>query len=214
MAKRILRVGLTGGIASGKSTVAARLAALGIPVLDADEVVHALYRPGGAGAKAVSEEFGPGVLDRSGGVDRARLARKVFGDATALARLNARIHPMVRERLSQWFEEREAAGDLLAVVEATLLVDSGSYRRYDVLVAVSAPPDVRLERAVRRSGEAERENLRRRIDAQLRDEEREKAADIVLTSDGTKEELLAKVDALAERLKATAAARLSGRAPP
>ncbi|MGE5345756.1 MAG: dephospho-CoA kinase [Acidithiobacillales bacterium] len=213
MPKRILRVGLTGGIASGKSTVAARLAARGIPVLDADEVVHSLYLPGGEGARAVSEEFGPELLDRTGGVDRASLARKVFGDAAALARLNARVHPLVKEQLKTWFEEREAAGDPLAVVEATLLVESGSRGRYDVLIAVSAPAELRLERAVRRSGEVERENLRRRIEAQLRDEEREKAADIVLRADGTKEELLAKVDALAERLKAMAAARFSARAP-
>jgi dephospho-CoA kinase len=210
MPKRILRVGLTGGIASGKSTVAARLAAHGIPVLDADEVVHSLYLPGGDGARAVSEEFGPELLDRTGGVDRASLARKVFGDAAALARLNARIHPMVIERQRKWLAEREAAGALLAVVEATLLVESGGRDRYDVVVVVSAPPEVRLERAVRRSGEAERENLQRRIEAQLRDEEREKAADIVLRADGTKEELLATVDELAARLKAMAAERRSG----
>jgi dephospho-CoA kinase len=208
--RRVLRVGLTGGIASGKSTVATRLAAHGIPVLDADHVVHDLYRPGAPGALAVAEMFGSALLDASGTVDRARLAEKVFADPDALARLNARIHPMVRERLSDWFTEREAAGDLLAVVEATLLVESGSYRRYDVLVVVSAPPEVRLERAVRRSGETERKNLMRRIAAQLRDEERERAADFVLTTNGSKEELLAKVDDLAGRLKAMAAGRISG----
>lgn len=210
MPPRILRVGLTGGLASGKSTVASRLASHGIPVLDADEVVHSLYRPGGAGTRAVAEEFGTDLLDASGGVDRARLARIVFGDATALARLNGRIHPLVRDRLRRWFEEREAAGDLLGVVEASLLVETGGRERYDVLVVVSAPPDVRLERAVHRSGEAERENLMHRIAAQLRDEERERAADIVLRADGTKEELLGKVDALAARLKEMAAASVSG----
>jgi dephospho-CoA kinase len=209
MPQRILRVGLTGGIASGKSTVAARLSQHGIPVLDADEVVHSLYRPGGDGAREVAREFGPEVLNGAGGVDRARLARRVFGDAPALARLNARIHPMVIDRQKAWFEEREAAGELLGVVEATLLVESGGRDRYDVVVAVSAPPEVRLERAVRRSGESERANLQRRIEAQLKDEEREKAADIVLTANGSKEDLLAKVDELAVRLKTMAAERLS-----
>jgi len=209
VAGRILRVGLTGGLASGKSSVAARLAGHGIPVLDADAVVHSLYLPGAPGTRAVVEEFGPGVLDGSGGVDRARLAQRVFGDPPALARLNARIHPLVIERQRTWFEEREAAGDLLGVVEATLLVESGGRERYDVVVVVSAPPEVRLERAVRRSGENDREGLKKRIAAQLPDEEREKAADVVLTANGTKEELLAKVDALAERLKAMAAARVS-----
>ena len=209
MAARVLRIGLTGGLASGKSTVAARLAGHGIPVLDADAIVHELYLPGAPGARAVAEEFGPDVLDRAGGVDRSRLAQKVFGDAPALARLNARIHPLVIERQREWFEEREAAGDLLGVVEATLLVESGGRERYDVVVVVSAPPEVRLERAVRRSGENDREGLKKRIAAQLPDEEREKAADVVLTANGTKEELLSKVDTLAGRLKAMAAARVS-----
>ncbi|MFI5182124.1 MAG: dephospho-CoA kinase [Thermoanaerobaculia bacterium] len=198
--RRILRIGLTGGIASGKSTVAARLREHGIPVLDADEVVRDLYRPDGKGARIVMEEFGPEMLDPSGGVDRARLARRVFADPLALARLNARIHPLVIETQRRWLEEREKEGKRLGVIEATLLVESGGRERYDLIIAVSAPEEVRLERAVHRSGEAERDGLRRRIAAQMRDAEREKAADIVLRSDGTKEELLEKVDLLAARL--------------
>jgi len=209
MAPRILRVGLTGGIASGKSTVAARLVERGIPVLDADRVVHDLYLPGAAGARSVAEEFGRDLLDASGVVDRSRLAQRVFGDAEALARLNNRIHPLVLEAQQNWFQERESAGDPLGVVEATLLVETGGRGRYDVIVAVSAPEEIRLERAVRRSGETEREGLKRRIAAQLCDEEREKAADIVLTTSGTKEELLLKVDELADRLKAMAAERVN-----
>lgn len=207
---RILRVGLTGGIASGKSTVAARLREHGIPVLDADEIVRDLYRPGGEGARVVAEEFGPKMLDPSGGVDRARLARHVFADPLVLARLNARIHPLVIAAQQQWLGEREEAGETIGVIEATLLVESGGRGRYDLVIAVSAPEDVRLERAVRRSGEIEREGLRRRIASQLRDAEREKAADIVLHSDGTKDKLMEKVDALAQRLKAMAAGRVSG----
>lgn len=210
MAGRILRVGLTGGLASGKSTVAARLAQNDIPVLDADAIVHALYLPGALGARAVAEEFGDGILDARGGVDRSRLAQRVFGDPEALARLMARIHPLVIEAQQRWLEEQERAGDRLAVVEATLLVESGGRHRYDVVIAVSAPEALRLERAVRRSGETEREGLKKRIAAQLRDEERERAADIVLRTEGTKEELLSKVDALADRLKAMAAERFSG----
>jgi dephospho-CoA kinase len=207
---RILRVGLTGGIASGKSTVAARLREHGIAVLDADEIVRNLYRPGGKGARVVAEEFGPKMFDPSGGVDRARLSRHVFADPLALARLNARIHPLVLEAQQRWFEAREQAGEALGVIEATLLVETGGRERYDTIVAVSAPEAVRLERAVRRSGEIEREGLRRRIGAQMRDVERERAADIVLRSDGTKEELMEKVDALVRRLKAMAAGRVSG----
>ncbi len=207
---RILRVGLTGGIASGKSTAAARLREHGIPVLDADQVVRDLYRPGGEGARIVLEEFGPEMLDPTGGVDRARLARRVFADPLALARLNARIHPLVIETQRRWFRERETEGAPVAVIEATLLIESGGRGRYDLIVAVSAPEDVRLERAVRRSGETEREGLRRRIAAQMPDAERERAADIVLRSDGSKDALMEQVDALARKLAAMAAGGVSG----
>lgn len=207
---RIFRVGLTGGIASGKSTVASRLREHGIPVLDADEVVRDLYRPGGEGARIVAEEFGPEMLGPSGGVERARLARRVFADPLALARLNARIHPLVIGTQQRWLEDREKEGERIGVIEATLLVESGGRGRYDLIIAVSAPEEVRLERAVHRSGEIEREGLRRRIAAQMRDTEREKAADIVLRSDGAKEELMEKVDDLAARLQAMADGRVSG----
>jgi dephospho-CoA kinase len=201
MASHIFRVGLTGGIASGKSTVAERLAHNGIPVLDADKVVHDLYLPGAPGAVAVAGEFGAGLLDRSGAVDRSRLAERVFSDPQSLARLNARIHPLVLDAQQRWFDARERAGDALAVVEATLLVETGGRERYDYIIAVSAPEAVRLERAVRRSGEFHREGLRRRIAAQMRDAEREKAADVVVETSGTKDELLVRVDGLAARLK-------------
>jgi dephospho-CoA kinase len=197
----ILKVGLTGGIASGKSTVAERLAHNGIPVLDADKVVHDLYLPRAAGTRAVQEEFGSGLLDGTGAVDRSRLAERVFSDASALARLNARIHPLVLEAQQRWFEARERAGDTLGVVEATLLVETGGRERYDYIIAVSAPEAVRLERAVRRSGEIHREGLRRRIAAQMQDAEREKSADVVVETAGTKDELLVRVDGLAARLK-------------
>jgi len=200
MASHIFRVGLTGGIASGKSTVAERLAHNGIPVLDADKVVHDLYLPGAPGAVAVAGEFGAGLLDRSGAVDRSRLAERVFSDPQSLARLNARIHPLVLDAQQRWFDARERAGDALAVVEATLLVETGGRERYDYIIAVSAPEAVRLERAVRRSGEFHREGLRRRIAAQMRDAEREKAADVVVETYGTKDELLVRVDGLAARL--------------
>jgi dephospho-CoA kinase len=210
MPSRIFRVGLTGGIASGKSTVADRLVHNGIPVLDADKVVHDLYVPGADGTRAVESEFGSGLLDRSGGVDRSRLAEKVFSDPVALARLNARIHPLVLAAQQRWFEARERAGDALGVIEATLLVETGGRERYDYIIAVSAPEAVRLERAVRRSGEIHREGLRRRIAAQMRDAERERSADIVIETSGTKDDLLIRVDGLSARLKELAG-RWTGR---
>ncbi len=146
----MLRVGLTGGIASGKSAVAARWRELGIPVLDADRLVHALYEPGAPGAVAVAEEFGADLLDERGAVDRPRLASLVFADPAAVARLNARIHPLVRLETDRWLAGREAERHARAVVEATLLVENGGRERFDLLVAVSAPEDLRIARALAR----------------------------------------------------------------
>jgi dephospho-CoA kinase len=197
----ILKVGLTGGLASGKSTVAGRLRQNGIPVLDADLIVHDLYRAGGTGARAVANAFGPEFLAPDSSVDRRRLSTHVFHNAPELARLNSLIHPLVREAQALWFADLEAKGEALGVVEATLLVETGGRQRFDVLVAVSAPADARLARAVRRSGETDPNEFVRRMSAQLPDAEREKAADIVVHADGEKEELLKKVDELARELR-------------
>lgn len=199
----ILRVGLTGGLASGKSTVAKRLEERGIPVLDADRVVHELYAKGEAGAVAVAEEFGRDFLDAAGAVDRPRLAARVFEDRDALARLNARVHPLVFEAQERWFRKLEVRGERVGVVEATLLVESGGRARHQLLVALSAPEGERLARALARTPEADPEKLRRRIAAQLPDAERERVADVVIRNDGTREELLKKADELAGRLLAT-----------
>lgn len=196
----MLRVGLTGGIASGKSAVAARWRELGIPVLDADRLVHALYEPGGAGAAAVAEEFGPEFLDAKGAVDRRRLAARVFGDAAAVSRLNARIHPLVRLETDRWLAAREAEGRPLAAVEATLLVENRGRERFHRLVAVSAPEETRLARALARDPSASREAVLSRMRAQLPDPERNAACDVVLVNDGTSDALLAKADALAREL--------------
>lgn len=196
----VLRVGLTGGLASGKSTVAARLAELGIPVLDADRVVHDLYRPGAAGARAVAEEFGPEVLDAEGGVDRSKLAARAFADPARVSRLNARVHPLVIAAQAAWFEELARLGARLGVVEATLLVESGGRGRYDVLVAVSAPEEVRLERALARKPGTTREALLARVRAQLSEADRNAACDEVILNAGSRDDLLARADGLALRL--------------
>ncbi|MCL4806518.1 MAG: dephospho-CoA kinase [Thermoanaerobaculia bacterium] len=194
------RVGLTGGIASGKSAVAARWRELGIPVLDADLLVRSLYEPGEAGAAAVAEEFGPEVLDERGAVSRPRLAALVFADPAAVARLNARVHPLVRRETDRWLAEREAEGYPAAVVEATLLVENAGRERFDLLVAVSSPEELRLARALARDPSATRESVLARMRAQLPDDARNAACDEVLVNDGSVEELLAKADALAPRL--------------
>lgn len=196
----MLRVGLTGGIASGKSTVAARLRELGVPVLDADRLVRDLYEPGRPGAEAVADEFGPDLLDERGAVDRPRLSALAFADPAAVARLNARIHPLVRIETDRWLAAREAEGHPAAVVEATLLVENNGRERYDFLVAVSAPEETRLARALRRDPASTRDSVLARIRAQLPDEARNAACDVVIPSTGTVDELRARVDALAPRL--------------
>jgi dephospho-CoA kinase len=197
----ILKVGLTGGLASGKSTVAGRLRQNGIQVLDADLIVHDLYRAGGEGARAVAGAFGPDFLAPDGSVDRQKLSAHVFHDPAALARLNGLIHPLVRDAQARWFSDLEAKGEALGVVEATLLVETGGRQRFDVLVTVSAPADVRLARAVHRGNEADPNEFVRRMSAQFSDAAREEVADIVLHADRTKEELLKRVDELARELK-------------
>jgi len=200
----ILKVGLTGGLASGKSTVAGRLRENGIPVLDADLIVHDLYREGSEGAHAVAEAFGPDFLAADGSVDRPKLSAHVFHDPPSLARLNALIHPLVREEQARWFQGLEAKGETLGVVEATLLVETGGRQRFDVLVTVSAPADMRLRRAIRRSGETDPNDFVKRMAAQFSDAAREEVSDIVIRADGTKEDLLKRVDELARELKGRA----------
>ncbi|HQQ77453.1 MAG TPA: dephospho-CoA kinase [Thermoanaerobaculia bacterium] len=207
----ILKVGLTGGLASGKSTIAEGLEKRGIPVRDADRMVHELYAPGAAGARAVAAAFGPEFLAADGSVDRPKLSMHVFHDAEQLARLNGLIHPLVREAQAKWFEELAARGEPLGVIEATLLVETGGRERFDVLVAVSAPADMRLQRAVRRSGETDPNEFVKRMSAQFSDAAREEVSDIVIRTDGTREELEDKIDRLADELRVRAADAGAGR---
>lgn len=189
-----VRVGLTGGLASGKSTVARRLRERGATVVDADRLVAELYEPGQPGARAAGELFGPEVLDPRGSVERARLAEVVFSDPEARRRLEAAIHPLVRRR----FAELAGGRDGVVVLEATLLVEAGYAPDFDRVVTVEADPEVRLGRAVERGmDEAE---ARRRLRAQGDGAARRDAADVVITNDGDLEELERQVDALAREL--------------
>ncbi|MCU0232555.1 MAG: dephospho-CoA kinase [Thermoanaerobaculales bacterium] len=173
-------MGLTGGLASGKSTVARLLAERGLPVLDADTVVHDLYRPGAAGTKAVAEIFGPGVLDGHGGVDRSALGGRVLRDPELRLALEQAIHPLVREEIARWLR---SLGEVpLAVVEAALLVETGSYRAYDVLVVVACDRSQQLERAVSRGMTEERALAL--MDAQTALEKKRELADVVVDTSG------------------------------
>jgi dephospho-CoA kinase len=184
------RVGLTGGLAAGKSTVASRLGEAGFQVIDADRLVAELYRPGGEGARVVAELFGAEFLAADGSVDHARLAREVFAEPAARRQLEEAIHPLVGER----FTELTGETDGVAVLEATLLVEAGFVPDFDLVVTVEADPELRLRRAVARG--LEPAAARRRLAAQSDPEIRIEAAHRVLWNNGSLEELEGEVDAL------------------
>jgi dephospho-CoA kinase len=193
------RIGLTGGIASGKSTVAAWLAEAGFLTIDADRLVAELYAPGELGAAAVRELFGPDMLDERGGVSRPRLAELVFRDDVARRQLESRIHPLVRARFA-----RLATGDPRpAVLEATLLVEAGYAPDFDHIVTVEADSELRLRRAIARG--LPEAAARARQSAQGSGEKRRAAAHFVLANDGDLAALRRQVDALLPSLRRRAA---------
>lgn len=176
----ILRVGLTGGIASGKSTIMRHFASLGCVSVDADAVVAKLYRPGNAGHEAIVRTYGPEVLLPNGEIDRKKLADIAFANAAEAQKLNALIHPIVIAEEERMMDAHD--GDAIYIVEATLLLESGGRRRYDRIVVVDVPPDMQLERAVGRG--MTREEAARRIAHQMPREERLRQADYVIDNSG------------------------------
>lgn len=185
-----LRLGLTGGIAAGKSTVAAWLREAGFEVVDADRLVADLYRPGREGSAAVARLFGPDYLDRDGAVDHAKLAGKVFSDDAARHRLEAVIHPLVRRD----FETIAVRTPRVVVLEAPLLVEAGFAPEMDLVVTVEADTEDRLQRATARG--LEPDEARRRLRSQTSESVRVGAAHRVLRNDGTRAELRRQVTEL------------------
>ena len=194
-------VGLTGGIAAGKSTVAELLRQAGLTVVDADETVATLYRSGGGGAAVVAELFGDGYLTADGGVDHQKLAAAVFADPKARRRLEARIHPLVRRE----FSRIAAAEPGVAVLEATLLIEAGYGPDFDLIVTVEAEPAVRLRRAMARG--MPEESARSRLAAQGDGGERRAAADFEIHNNAGQDELVRQLQALLRRI-ATRVARV------
>ena len=190
----MLRVGLTGGLASGKSTVAAHLKTLGAVVFDADAIVRDLYLPEEAGAAAAAELFGDAVRDAGGRVDRARIAEIVFADPTKRHALEARIHPLVRAEIERRFAEAEKAGARVAVSEASQILEAKTEASYDRVLLVVAPEVERLRRWEAKGGDPE--DARRRIAAQIPPGEAAQRAHDVLVNDGDWGELKGRVEEL------------------
>jgi dephospho-CoA kinase len=186
----VLRIGLTGGIGSGKSTVSELLAARGAVVVDADRIAREVVEPGTPGLGAVVEAFGDRVLTPAGALDRPAVAAIVFADADARRRLDGIIHPLVRQRAAEL--ARAAPEDAVVVHDVPLLVETGQAASYDVVLVVEAALETRLARLVERG--LPETDARARIAAQATDEERRAVADVVLDNSGTREELAAQVD--------------------
>ena len=195
MSSRALKVGLTGGLASGKSTVARWLGEAGFQVVDADRLVAELYQPGGAGTEAVKRIFGPEVLDERGGVVHAKVADRVFRDPEARHALEAAIHPLVRESFGRLAAD---ARDVI-VLEATLLVEAGFTPEFDLIVTVDAPCEVRLQRAIERG--MDEKDARTRLLAQGDGEERREASHRILDNSGDEKHLRHQVDELIGELR-------------
>jgi dephospho-CoA kinase len=197
----MLLVGLTGGIASGKSVVAARLAEHGAVVVDADAIAREVVEPGTPALARIAEAFGPQVITADGALDRAALGAIVFSDPAKLAVLNGITHPAVLELSHRRFAEAGAADpDAIVVYDVPLLSVVRGTAEFDVVVVVSAPEETRIDRMVDLRGMS-RAEAERRIRSQDSEEKRRDLADIVIESGGTIDETLAQTDDVWEQLR-------------
>jgi dephospho-CoA kinase len=201
----MLRYGLTGGIASGKSTVAAMLRELGFPVIEADKISHALIEPGGAAYDDVLAQFGREILDSDGKIDRARLGAIVFADRQKLDQLNGIIHPRVEIGVLKQLSELEKRGSYRAAfVEAALIFEAGLHKKLDGVVVAWCLPEQQLPRLIERG--MSKAEAQQRIAMQMPLEEKLALAEEKIDCSGSMEETRRQVDALAARLRAASPA--------
>ena len=197
----MLRVGLTGGLASGKSFVGKILADLGCHVIRNDELGHAVMQPGGEAYAGIVREFGTQILNRDGAIDRRKLAALVFRDPARLSVLNALVHPPVRARTRaelETFEKEHPDG--IAVVEAAILVETGSFRDYAKLIVAVCSDEQQIERAMARDGMT-REEAVDRLSRQMPLAEKIRYADFVIDTSGAKENTIAQTRKVYESLR-------------
>ena len=201
----MLRVGLTGSIAVGKSFVSATLAGLGCHVLDADETAREVVAPGTEGLRAVAAAFGAGILDPAGRLDRGRLGSLVFADEGKRRLLNSILHPLIIAAQEEWLAGRgrdDPRG--VAVVDAALMIETGSYKRFDQIVVVHCLPAVQLERLMKRDG-VSREEAERRVAAQMPQEEKMRRADFLVDTSAGFDDTRRQVAEVYARLRSLAA---------
>ena len=202
----MLKVGLTGGIAAGKTTVASMLRDRDVPVLDADPLGHELLEPGQAAYDEVVAAFGQEILEAGGKVNRAKLGGVIFADAGKRARLNQILHPRILEVVQKWFAALDAPeGPEFAVVEAALIVEAGYNRNLDKLIVCWCRPEQQLERLMLRGLSAE--EAQQRIAAQMPLDEKRRLADEAIDCSGSIEETQRQVNQAAEKLKLAGSGR-------
>lgn len=189
----MLRIGVTGGIGAGKSTVARMLADRGAVVIDADAISRSLVEPGAPGLGPLVAEFGPRILREDGTLDRGELASLAFSEVEGTRRLNAIMHPLIRAEAERRVGEARATGATVVVYDMPLLVETGQQDLVDLVLVVDAPEEQRVLRASRTFPEAD---VRRRMAAQATREERLAVADVVVDNGGTLEQTQAQVDAM------------------
>ena len=200
----MIRAGLTGGMACGKSFVARTLEELGCHVVRADDLGRQVMLPGGAAYAAVIEEFGRGIVDANGAIVRKLLAVEVFASPERLAKLNGIVHPAVIALEEQFLAEAERADPHgVGVVEAAILIETGSYKRFEKLIVVSCTREQQIQRAVHRDGCSEDE-ARARLSRQLPVEEKLRYADYVIDTSGAKQRTLEQTKAVYESLRSLA----------
>ena len=180
----MLRVGLTGSIAVGKTFVCDVFRELGCHVLDADQVARDVVRKGTPGLAKIVSEFGEDVLTRDGELDRIKMASIVFADEKMRLLLNSIVHPLVFDDQNEWIEAREAEDpNGIAIVDAALMIESGGYRRFEKLIVVWCEPDIQFERLIKRDGLSEAD-ARKRIASQMPQDEKKRFADFLIDTSG------------------------------
>ena len=201
----MLKVGLTGGMACGKSFVAAALGRLGCYIIEADEVAHEVIEPGGEAYDPVLVAFGADILDKDKRIDRSLLATKVFDDAAQLDRLNAIVHPAVRTRaLRQFAEIGERDRHAVVIYVAAILIESGAYHEVDKIVVVSCTREQQIERALHRPGASEASVLAR-LERQMPLQKKKEFADYIIDTSGAREDTLRQTEVIYEDLRRLAA---------
>lgn len=193
-------IGLTGGIGSGKSTVARSLQKHGFPIVDADLIAREIVEPGQPALAELAKEFGEDILNADGSLDRGLLASRAFTTKDTTQRLNDITHPRINQRTQELFDEARENGAEAVIYDMPLLIDKGLHKDMDATIVVHAAEHVRLERLTTKRG-LDVDDVRRRINAQIDDETRKQHADILLDNNGTEEDLTQQIAQAVDKIK-------------